>query len=100
MKRNILKEKLLNCGKSIINPLNNLKVYFQEAEILYKKEQKLKKKNSCLNLLKNEKNNLFNNKSLLNNNSLNKSDYLINNLMILILKNLMFLKKFKKLKIM
>ncbi len=79
MKRAILKEKILNCGKNIINPLNNLKVYFQEAEILYKKEQKLKKKNSCLNLLKNEKNNLFNNKSLLNNNSLNKSDYLINN---------------------
>ena len=79
MKRTLLKEKILNCGKNVINPLNNLKVYFKEAEILYKKEQKLKKKNSCLNLLKNEKNNLFNNNSLLNNNSLNKSDYLINN---------------------
>ena len=34
MKRIILKEKILNCEKNIINPLNNLKAYFQEAEIL------------------------------------------------------------------
>ena len=52
--------------------MNNLKVYLQEAEILYKKEQKLKKKISCLILLKNDKNYLFNNKSLLNNNSKQK----------------------------
>ena len=80
MKNTKIKEKILNNGKNIINPLNNLKNYFRKAEILYKKEQKFKKKNSCLNLLKNETKNSFNNnKSFLFKNSLNKSDFLIKN---------------------
>ena len=80
MKNTKIKEKILNNGKNFINPLNNLKNYFRKAEILYKKEQKLKKKNSCLNLLKNETKNSFNNnKSFLFKNSLNKSDFLIKN---------------------
>jgi hypothetical protein len=80
MKNTKIKEKILNNGKNFINPLNNLKNYFRKAEILYKKEQKFKKKNSCLNLLKNETKNSFNNnKSFLFKNSLNKSDFLIKN---------------------
>ena len=80
MKKTKIKEKILNNGKNFINPLNNLKNYFRKAEILYKKEQKFKKKNSCLNLLKNETKNSFNNnKSFLFKNSLNKSDFLIKN---------------------
>ena len=81
MKNTKIKEKILNNGKNFINPLNNLKNYFRKAEILYKKEQKFKKKNSCLNLLKNETKNSFNNnKSFLFKNSLNKSDFLIKNI--------------------